>query len=234
MGGDNFFLDILIFAMVAAFLVYRLRGVLGRRHGEERQRPNPLSQRQQQQNRQGQPQQDADNVVQLPDRGRARADDIPEFSGPVSLEEGLRRIHTADPNFNERYFLQGARAAFEMIVRAFADGDTATLRPLLADDVYDRFAEAIRQRTAAGEQLETRIETFESVDMAEARMEGNIAFCTVRFTTHQVNVTIDAEGNVVDGDPDEPAEVIDLWTFSRNTRTDNPNWLLTETRTGQV
>lgn len=231
MGGDNFFLDILIFAMVAAFLVYRLRGVLGRKHGEERQRPNPLSQRQQ--GRQG-PSPDSDNVVQLPDRNRAEAEAPPEFSGPVSLEEGLRRIHATDPSFNERHFLQGARAAFEMIVRAFADGDTATLRPLLADDVYDRFAEAIRQRAAAGETLETRIEKFESVDMAEARMEGNTAFCTVRFTTHQVNVTIDTEGNVVDGDPDEAAEVIDLWTFSRNVRSGNPNWLLAETRSAQI
>lgn len=232
MGGDNFFLDILIFAMVAAFLVYRLRGVLGRRHGEERQRPNPLAPRPQ--NRQGQPQ-ESDNVVPLPDRNRPpRAGEPPEFSGPVSLEEGLRRIHATDSSFNERHFLQGARAAFEMIVRAFADGDTATLRPLLADDVYDRFAEAIRQRTAAGDTLETRIEKFESVDLAEARMEGNVAFCTVRFTTHQVNVTVDAEGNVVDGDPDEPAEVIDLWTFSRNVRSGNPNWLLTETRSAQI
>lgn len=232
MGGDNFFLDILIFAMVAAFLVYRLRGVLGRRHGEERQRPNPLAPRPQ--NRPGQPQ-DTDNVVPLPDRNRpVRAEEPPEFSGPVSLEEGLRRIHASDAGFNERQFLQGARAAFEMIVRAFADGDTATLRPLLADDVYDRFAEAIRQRTAAGDTLETRIERFESVDLAEERMEGNVAFCTVRFTTHQVNVTVDADGNVVDGDPDEPAEVIDLWTFSRNVRSGNPNWLLTETRSAQI
>jgi len=224
--GEGFFLDILIFAMVAAFLVYRLRSVLGRRHGEERQRPNPLARP---------PQRDAargdDNVVPLPGRGApAPADIPPPYTGPVSLEEGIKQIRSADPTFEEKYFLTGARAAFEMIVRAFADGDTATLRPLLADDVYDRFAEAIRKRQAAGETLETRIEAFESVDLAEARMEGRNALVTVRFTTQQVNVTVDAEGNVVDGDPDDAAEVIDLWTFSRNTRSSDPNWLLVETR----
>ncbi|MFM2045002.1 MAG: hypothetical protein RLY86_3578 [Pseudomonadota bacterium] len=229
--GEGFFLDILIFAMVAAFLVYRLRSVLGRRHGEERQRPNPLSQRQQPPAA-GPTRAEGDNVVQLP--GRAPAEEVPAWSGPVSLEEGLKRIHQADPSFNERHFLQGARAAFEMIVKAYADGETATLRPLLADEVYDRFAEAIRQRQAAGETLETRIEKFESVDLAEARMEGNTAFCTVRFTTHQVNVTVDRDGSVVDGDADDPAAVIDLWTFSRNTRSGNPNWALAETRSATL
>lgn len=228
MGEGFYFVDILIFAMVAAFLVYRLRSVLGRRHGEERQRPNPFAQRPPQ--APGTPTDDGDNVVQLPDRGRGA--DMPTRETPATLADGVRQIRAADPAFNERHFLHGARAAFEMIVGAFAAADTATLRPLLADDVYDNFAEAIRQRQAAGETLTTELKGFEGVELLDARMDGRHAICQVRFTTRQINVTRDSQGNIMDGDPDQALEVVDIWTFSRNVRSKDPNWLLVETRTG--
>lgn len=231
MGGGSVWLEILIFAMVAAFFIYRLRNVLGRKHGEERERPNPFAQR----DNAGStgPTVDSDNVIQLPSRGPAgEMPDLPDPSGPVSLEDGLRLIRAADPNFNERTFLQGAKAAFEMIVKAFAEGDTPTLRPLLADDVYDRFAAAIRERQAAGETLESRIHTFESVDLTAARLDGRTAHCTVTFTTRQTHVTRDAQGNILDGDEGRPEDVVDIWTFSRNTRASDPNWHLSETRSG--
>lgn len=225
MGEGFFFIDILIFAMVAAFLVFRLRSVLGRRHGEERQRPNPIAPPPAGRGPMG----EADNVVPLP--GRVAPDlaaEPPAYSGPVSVADGIKQIRSADPSFTEKHFLQGAKAAFEMIVSAFAAGDTATLRPLLADEVYDNFAEAIRKRQQAGESLDTVIQSFESVDLTSARLEGRTAFCTVTFTTHQVNVTRDANGNPVEGDG-TAEEVVDIWTFSRNTRATNPNWVLVET-----
>ncbi len=228
MGEGFYFVDILIFAMVAAFLVYRLRSVLGKRHGEERQRPNPFAQRPPQ--APGAPAEDADNVVHLPERGRV-PDMPPTREAPATLADGVRQVRAADPSFNERYFLQGARAAFEMIVGAFAAGDTATLRPLLADDVYDNFAEAIRARQAAGETLTTEVKAFDAVDLLDARMDGRHAVVQVKFTTRQINVTRDAEGAVVDGDPDQALEVVDIWTFSRNVRSKDPNWLLVETQT---
>ena len=227
MGGGSVWLEILIFAMVAAFFIYRLRNVLGRKHGEERERPNPFAARDGAAGLQG------DNVIPLPTR--TPTTDMPELppaSGPVSLEDGLRLIRAADPNFNERAFLQGAKAAFEMIVKAFADGDTPTLRPLLADDVYDRFAAAIRERQGAGELLESRIHSFEAVDLTAARLEGRTASCTVTFTTRQTHIVHDAKGNVVEGEFARPEQVVDIWTFSRNTRASNPNWQLSETRSG--
>lgn len=231
MGGGSVWLEILIFAMVAAFFIYRLRNVLGRKHGEERERPNPFAPR----DNTGStgPTVDSDNVIQLPPRApTGDMPDLPDPSGPVSLEDGLRLIRAADPNFNERTFLQGAKAAFEMIVKAFAEGDTPTLRPLLADDVYDRFAAAIRERQAAGETLESRIHAFESVDLSAARLDGRTAHCTITFTTRQTHVTRDAQGNILDEDEGRPEEVVDIWTFSRNTRASDPNWHLSETRSG--
>ncbi|WP_448205216.1 Tim44/TimA family putative adaptor protein [Azospirillum sp. sgz302134] len=220
--GDGFvFVEIVIFAMIAAFLVYRLRSVLGRRTGEERQRPNPFSPRT------GLP----DNVVPMPGRDRPAPAAAPSPDEPVSLHAALVQIAAADPSFEEKHFLQGARGAFQMIVEAFAKGDTATLRPLLADDVYDNFARAIRERQAAGETLETRIERIADADVVEARMDGRTALVTVKFVSEQMNVVRNRDGAVVDGDPKAVVEAVDVWTFARNTRASNPNWSLVETRT---
>ncbi|HEY0835405.1 MAG TPA: Tim44/TimA family putative adaptor protein [Azospirillum sp.] len=222
MGEGFVFIEIVIFAMIAAFLVYRLRSVLGRRNGEERPRPNPFTPPA---TAAGKP----DNVVPLPGRDRVEAQPSPDE--PMSLAAAIAQIRGADPSFDEKHFLQGARAAFQMVVETFAQGDTATLRPLLADDVYDSFARAIHDRQKAGETLETRIERVRDADVIEARLEGRTAFVTVKFVSDQMNVTRDAQGAVVDGNPDEVVEVVDIWTFARNTRSNNPNWSLVETRT---
>ncbi len=228
--SDGFaFFDIIFIAMVAAFLILRLRSVLGRRTGEENperwttrtprsapaaaERPN-------------------DNVVRLP--GRDNGDAAPAAApagGP--LEAALTQIKVADPNFDPRGFAKGAQAAFEAIVGAFAQGDTAALRPLLADEVYDNFAAAVRERQQAKRTLETTIIAIKSCDVVEARLEGRTAFVTVKFVSEQVNVTRDADGDVVEGDPNAVATVTDVWTFSRNTRARDPNWLLTATAAQQ-
>ncbi|AWJ84017.1 translocase [Azospirillum sp. TSH58] len=218
------FVEILIFAMIAAFLVYRLRSVLGRRTGEERQRPNPFTAR---------PNNQPDNVVAMPNRERPVPNAAPSPDEPVSLATALEQIKAADPSFDEKYFLQGARGAFQMIVEAFAKGDTATLRPLLSDEVYDNFARAVRERQAAGETLETRIETITDADVVEARMDGRTALVTVKFVSEQMNVVRNSAGAVVDGDPNAVVEAVDVWTFARNTRASDPNWSLVETRTPQ-
>ncbi|HYD29573.1 MAG TPA: Tim44/TimA family putative adaptor protein, partial [Azospirillaceae bacterium] len=205
MGDGSIFIEIVIFAMIAAFLVYRLRSVLGRRSGEERQRPNPFAPPPAQ-GRVDLP----DNVITLPDRGRA-ATWTPNPDEPRSVADGLVQIHGADPSFDEKHFLQGARAAFDTIVGAFARGDTATLRPLLADEVYDQFAAAIRQRAAAGERLETRIIKLKDADIIDARLDGRTAVVTIQFVSEQVNVVRDAAGQVIDGDPDRTDEVEDIW-----------------------
>ena len=227
--GEGFYLDIIVFAAIAGFLVYRLRSVLGRRTGEERPRPNPFAV---DQNGQGLP----DNVIPMPDRSRPPVDSsadapAPALDEPFSLATGLAQVKTADPSFDEKGFLQGARAAFAMIVGAYAKGDTATLRPLLSDDVYDSFSGEIRRRFAAGEKHETKIERIKDADVLEARVDGRIALVTVKFISDQTIVTYGDDGRILDGDPDKLLEIIDIWTFARNTRARDPNWALIETRT---
>ncbi len=210
-------IDIIFFACVALFIAFRLRSVLGRRTGHEhRPEPPPLERTA------------TDNVVPLP--GREEASD-PSFShiADDDLREGLNAIRREDPSFDLEDFLAGARQAFEMIVGAFARGDTDLLRPLLADDVFEGFANAIAQRNEAGESLETEVVAIKQADAVGARNDGARAIVVVRFVSDQVNVTRDTNGAIVEGDPEHLAEIIDVWTFSRDTASRDPNWELVST-----
>ncbi|MDR3518532.1 MAG: Tim44/TimA family putative adaptor protein [Azospirillaceae bacterium] len=220
MSDGFYFIDILIFAMIAAFLVYRLRSVLGRRTGDERRRANPFTPA---------PKDGAEAIAPARTVAPVRPVLVPDE--PASLASALAYFQGLDPSFDEKAFIGGARAAFAMIVTAFAEGDTATLQPLLSREVYQRFAGSIRDRVAAGNSHETRIDRIINADLTEVRVDGQIAYCTVSFVSAQMNVTRDAQHAVVDGDPDHAIEVTDIWTFSRALGSANPNWVLVETRT---
>ena len=224
--------DIWILAGIAAFLVFRLRSILGKRTGhEEQQRPTPFARPRSNENG-GDTRQDGqrdptgrDNVVQLPPRDERSADAAP------SAAPGLAQLKAADRRFDEVEFAQGARAAFGLIVEAYAKGDLEALRRFLNDELYDQFSEAVDARTRANEVLETRIEQLDVAEVVEARLEGSIAYVTLRFESRQSNVTRDENGAVVDGDPNEVVPVIDLWTFARDTQSSDPNWTLVATAT---
>jgi predicted lipid-binding transport protein (Tim44 family) len=217
--GDGFqYFDIILLALVAAFLVLRLRSVLGRRTGTERP-PEPIRPPIVKRDIGG------DNVVSLTEPA------VRDVTTPaVPQGDGLSQIRATDPKFAPADFLQGARGAFEMIVHGFAAGDTATLRPLLSDDVYERFAEAIRQRVAAKETQETNIVAVKSQEISDAELQGRTAFVTVKFVSDQVNVLRAADGTAIEGGPDQVHEKTDFWTFARNLRSQDPNWLLVATR----
>jgi predicted lipid-binding transport protein (Tim44 family) len=225
MGDLPHYFDIVLFAMVAAFLVLRLRSVLGRRTGNER-RPDPLLRR-----AEAQGDKVGDKVVALGNRAPLPPP-LVTATPADAVAAGLERIRGADPSFDATQFLEGARAAFEMIVEAFAAGDKSRLRPLLSDDVYKPFATAIEERTAAGETLETRILQLKRLDIVEAGLSGRIARVTAKFASDQINVLRAHDGSIVDGDPDHATEKTDFWSFARDTRSPDPNWSLVATASG--
>jgi predicted lipid-binding transport protein (Tim44 family) len=220
------YIDILFFAMVAAFIALRLRSVLGRRTGHERRRGNGFGGA-------GANGGGTDNVVALPDRSGGKVEQEAGVSDvtDANLKGGLTQIRLADHRFELQSFLVGASRAFEEIVEAFAGGNKNALRPLLADEVYEGFAHAIDERQAAGQTLDTQLIAVRKAEVVEAGMQGTMARVLVRFTSEQVNILRDAEGKPVDGDPGTAEEVVDLWTFERDTRSSDPNWALVETRT---
>ncbi|HEX7968865.1 MAG TPA: Tim44/TimA family putative adaptor protein [Stellaceae bacterium] len=216
--GDGFqYLDIVVFAVIAGFLILRLRGVLGRRTGNERRRdPIPTPK----------PGTAPEKVASIPSRNRP-AGIAP--SGAAAVASALAALKAADPGFDEKSFLAGARGAFEIIVNAFAKGDTAALQPLLNEAVYASFSGAISARQVQRETLQTTLLTIKATETAAAELEGDTAFVTVRFVSDQINVTRAADGTVIDGDPDRVVEKTDLWTFSRSLRSRDPNWTLVAT-----
>lgn len=227
MGNGFQFIDIIFFALIAAFLVLRLRSVLGRRDGFNGRGRDPfgLGRRREADN---------ENVIPLPERENGGAfDEIVKTSEELDAEDplaaGLAQIRRADPSFDVEEFMVGARTAFEMIIAAFASGDTETLEHLLSRDVNANFADAIAKRENAGESLETVVTAIRASDLVEAYMDGANATITVKFVSDQINLTRDSEGRIKDGDPENPIEVVDFWTFARNTRARDPNWTLVAT-----
>lgn len=223
MSGEFQFFDIIILAMIAGFLILRLRRVLGRRDGHEggyedrfRDSAHPESDSAQD-----------DNIVQLPDRSETPADapalDI-DTSDPTAA--GLTQIRVADPGFSPDGFIEGAKMAFEMILNAFSSGDRKALKGLLSPDVYKNFDEAITERERAGEVLEDTLVGIRSAKIVEAVMDGHHSVVTVKFFSEQISALRDAEGNIIDGNPNEVIDVTDFWTFSRDTRSSDPNWTL--------
>jgi len=229
--SDGFqFLDIILFAAVAAFFVYRLRGVLGKRMGHDKPPSDPFGKRK--------AEADDEKVISLPDRNKQDSgDESPEQaeaegreSPDTPLEAGLMQIKQADKAFAEEPFLAGARAAFEMIISTFAGGDAKALRPLLSNDVYADFSGAIAERRAAGNVLETTLVGINEAEIVEAEMQARTAFITVKFVSEQINVVRDKKGEVVEGDPTGVTKITDIWTFARNMRSRDPNWTLVATR----
>lgn len=219
-------LDLILFAMVAAFLVLRLRSVLGRRTGFERPPaegrgetvPGRLDPR-------GTPPAEVP-AGQAPVPGTARHV-VPDRRAPAG--QGLERLRGVDPSFDPVRFLGGAEAAFRLIVRAFADGDREALRPLLGADTLAGFEGAIAAREAAGERQRTEIRSVQELAIEAADLRGTVADVTVRITSDQVNVTTSRDGLPTAG-AEAVAELVDLWTFQRDLRQPDPTWRLVASR----
>lgn len=223
------FIDIIILAMVAGFIVLRLRSVLGRRTGHEPTR-DPRPEEGYARGTANSP----DNVVTIPGaaqrRNRENALDIePAYQG-TPMEAGLVQIKMADPSFSVSRFSEGAAKAFELIVNAYARGDTDTLKPLLSPEVYGQFANAIQDREQRGETMETELVVLKPPKVEAISVEGTRASIDVRFQSEQVNVIKNSAGEIVDGDREHVDSVTDVWTFARDLSSRDPNWVLVATR----
>ena len=226
----------LIFLILAVVVFLRLRNALGKRTGNERPPYDPFSRTDRSKSvadADGKPAANGgpDNVVQLP-RGETPdpAKRLKGIAAPgTPLAEGLERIMEVDPSFDPKTFLAGARQAYEMIVIAFASGDRKALKPLLSADVMEGFSAALDEREAKGEKVDTNFIGIETAELTGAEMEGREAHVTVRFASQMITATQDRDGAIVEGDPREVADVVDVWTFSRDTASRDPNWQLVST-----
>lgn len=238
MGDGIPFFDIILFAVIAGFVIMRLHSVLGKRTGHEKPPHDPFSQQKKDPfasreddtaNREAA---NSDNVIALPDRASAGPDveDDSDMPPANTLAGGLMRVRMLDPNFDELEFLHGAKMAHEMVINAYATGDFDTLSGLLGRTLYGDFARAIEEREEAGETMMTKLVTIRSADIIEAQTQNEMISLTVEFVSEQVKELRDADGNLIDGNPDKIEVETDIWTFQRDARSSDPNWELVGTR----
>lgn len=238
---DSFDITTLIFIVLAIFVIWRLRSVLGQKTGSEQPPFDPLSRRDAPLRPGNAPSEADHNVVRLPGangtRPMAEVQPAERWKGIAEpgtpMAAALDSIARAEPGFDAAQFLEGAKAAYEMIVSAFATGDRKTLKDLLSREVYEGFERAISEREQRGERVETTFVSIDKAEMAGAEVIGKTGQIVVRFVSQLITVTRDAAGTVVDGSPDQVAEVTDVWTFARQLGSRDPNWLLVATEAGQ-
>ncbi len=215
-------IELIILFAIAAFVLFRLKSVIGTRTGYEappdylkregatapgHPRPRPVAD--------VEDEEESAVLEQLPER----------------LRETIEAMHRADPDFTLPAFLEGARAAYEMILMAYESGDRASLRELLAPEVFEAFEQRIAEREAKGLHVDARFIGVRELRIENATFDAKSheADITVRFVGELITAVRDAEGRIVEGDPNEIHRQTDVWTFSRRLGTDDPTWLLTAT-----
>jgi predicted lipid-binding transport protein (Tim44 family) len=205
--------EIVILAMVAAFLALRLYSVLGKRTGHEQ----PIA-----------PVEERTPIAAKPafEPVVQPTQPAPESVFTPAAADGVRAIVAAEPSFDVARFLDGAKMAYRMILEAYWRGEAGALDGLVSDDVRRAFAQSIAERTTAGHVLDNRLIAVEKASILDADVKNGVAEVTVRFDADIAAVTRDGDGNVVAGSTSDATPTVDVWTFARTLKSDDPNWIL--------
>lgn len=215
--------DLIILALIAGFILLRLRSVLGQKNGDETDfmaKMKPMADI-------------AEPVVQVSDRSlkkpKEETDDYLNTLKDSHIIAAMAAIKAKDPQFSAGWFLNGAHHAFEMVFEAFNKGDKQTLQMLLSDTMYQQFLEEIEAREKQDNKTESTLVSIESKDIAAAAVKGSMAQVTVKFVSEQIHVVRSRQGEIVEGNPSQLSRVEDEWVFERDLGSKNPNWKIIET-----
>ena len=225
----------LVFALLALFVVWKLRSVLGTRTGEEQANREMYLRKPQE------PEQESATILPYPNRAAAASDSSADDLRAMWLQTpgveqhvlpGIEAVAKADQTFDPRSFIDGAKAAYEMIIMSFAAGNRAALRDLLSKDVYESFVAAIADREARGDTVDTTFVSIDRASMEDVHLRDTNAQITMRFQSKLITATRSQDGKIVDGNPDKVVDMIDVWTFARDVNSRDPNWRLVATEAG--
>lgn len=224
--------ELLLYALVAGGLVFWLRSILGTRHGEERDRSETVIAMS---NDAAQAEASPDEALGLVSNEAQITDLLDQKDGVISIsnktaETAMLDIAAADKDFDVKFFFEAVQDVFAMVVEAFGQGDRELLEDLLAKDVYEAFETAITEREKTGEVLENEIHAINRAEIIDAALDGKQASVTIRFIADEISVTKDKDGEIIAGHPDRATEMRDIWTFSRDVKSRDPRWFVTETR----
>lgn len=225
-------LDILIFAVITFLLILKLKSVLGTRNGNEPGFNEHFTLNEKQKEALKKVIELVPKTVVSVEIGADPLFDKSLIKGDeAKIEEGLKEIFEADNSFNMQDFIAGAKYAFEMIVIAYSKGNLRELKTLLSPKLYSGFEKAINEREQLGRKEETKIEKIVSAKITEAHLGGTMAYITVEYDVEKNTIVKDQEGTVIENTKDSAGDdTLDIWTFTRDIRTDDPNWILISTR----
>ena len=208
------FMELFVIMIIAAALIYKFYMTLGERRGYEG--PSSI------------------NAVftaatEAVDMDKPEVAEQERLSVPESLKESYEQIRVVDPRFSLTGFLNGAAQAFEMVLQAYAQGDREMLKPLLSDKVYADFDAALVERDKKQQKLSTTLVKLNPITLEDMSSAQTVMDITLKFTSEQTNIVYDKDNKIVEGSANQIEEVIDVWTFRRDARSSNPNWVLVET-----
>lgn len=218
-------MDLLIYAAVAAIMFVALFRVLGTRHGEEPVKRNPFAEA---------PsfQKSAEAIV-VPSTEVPTPEPSVAANASAEVQQALFQMALIDRNFDATQFAANAKEAYRIVVEAYAHDDKNTLQELLTPKVYDTFKRALDERLQHGEKLEIEIRVISRAEIIDAKVDGNSnAEITLRFTSEQIRVTRNSNGEIIEGSSQFPDRLVDDWTFGRRLNNPDPRWLVTETEDG--
>lgn len=232
----NMSADILLYALIAAGLVFWLKTILGTRHDDDLDRPSKFSF------------EDNPDILKDPllENKKNNIVSLEALAGTKFIlprnvridnkttENALHDISKTYPQFTFSHFAQNLENAFIYIIEAFADGDLETLKNLLAPDVYDAFEQEIKARKARGESVDTTVKSVEKIDITDVELNDENIKITARITAREICVIRDSNGEVISGSPDKITEMVDVWVFGKQITSKNPEWYLMETRDEEI
>ena len=201
------FLDIIILGLLALFLGFRLKNLLGDRsgYGEDVNNFEPYNEKKP----------DNNNVIDLKKK---------KISG-----EGLEVLKKSDPNFSEEEFLIGAKQAFKIIIESFVDSDVEKLKPLIDYELLKSFTKSISEREARQEKQFVDIISIIKLDIINISLSDNVASISIKIESEQIKYTIDKNNKIIDGNKEVSEIIKDKWVLERDISSNNPNWKLVET-----
>jgi len=214
------YIDILILAMIAVFIVNRLRNVLGKKTGNEHDIVEKFSK-----NKTNFKESPPDQISENKDRKTKKPRDI-FFHQDPTINDNLRKIHKLDNNFDLQSFLDGSKKAFEFIIKNYSEENLDSIKSLLSKNIFNDFDAQIKKRIQKSQDLDITIIGIKNAEIVSANLRSSNATISVKFSSEQVHILKDPKGKVIEGDSNQILTINEDWTFSKNMKNKDPNWAL--------
>ena len=214
------YIDILILAMIAIFIINRLKNVLGKKTGNEQDIVEKFSR-----NKTNFKESPPDQITNDKTGETKKPRDI-FFHQDPTINSNLRKIHKLDNNFESESFLNGSKKAFEFIIKNYSEENLESIKSLLSKNIFNDFDTQINKRIQQSQDLDITIIGIKDAEIVSANLRSSNAIITVKFSSEQVHILKDQKGKVIEGDSNQILTINENWTFSKNMKNKDPNWTL--------